>query len=375
MNKDNIVLFLGAGFSKSIQSSLPLGAKLLERILAEIDEVTRRTINQLPPDALSPCSETENENSSVIQPFELLLAILQRLRSQQLSGRPKLSGVEADRLWRILVDRVAHVTRFQHPGYQNYANPETESGQFISFVRDISREVSVSIVTTNYDLIADKASAFVTDEILGYSHSAGPPKDLRRFQYGYPIRGVWTQSATEVSVLDEEYEPWSFVSGVPVYKLHGSTNWAYCDTCKQLDLSATKREVGAVFDSKTQSAMCQYCGSPFDWLIIPPVPNKNVVGHPVLERVWRSAEQALETAHRVIFIGYSFPPADPVVLELVSTARLRSRQAHGKPWEYWLFDPDKSVCCRYRSIFGGKGPLEPRSFSMKLLWDSWRSTR
>lgn len=371
MSKTGVVLFLGAGFSKSVSSALPLGAELLKKLLAEVDNETQTVIKSLLPEGFSTTRETPCESTSAIQPFELLLAIVQRLRSHQLAGRPRLVGVDADRLWRKLVEGVVRVTRFEHSGYANWSAGDTEFSQFIAFLQEASRKASVSMVTTNYDLIADKAAICVTDEYLGYRNPPELPKDLRHFQYGYPIRGV-TQSANGNFVFDQEYEPWQLVTGIPVYKLHGSTNWAYCDICKELDLSATRDDVQAVF---SEAATCRLCESPYDWLLVPPVSNKSGMGHGVLERVWRAAEQALETASLVIFVGYSFPPADPVVLEMVTTAWLRSRQSHGKPWRYWIFNPDKSVRCRYGSIFGPPEVEKQEYFKMELLQDSWRCMR
>lgn len=372
MSKTDVVLFLGAGFSKSISNALPLGKELLEKILFKVDNEARNNINSLLPKVFLTQTRTACENAAAIQPFELLLAIVQRSRSHQLAGRPALEGIEADGLWRKLVEGVAQATRFEHRGYKYYEDPDTEFGQFIAFLRKASRETRVSIVTTNYDLIADKAAQYVIDEYLSYSHKAEPPKDLRRFQYGYSIREVWTQSVNESSAsLNQEYKSWARAQGIPVYKLHGSTNWAYCNICKELDLSMTRDDVEAVYSSNTLSARCRHCGSPYEWLLIPPVPNKSAIGHPVLERVWRAAEEALETARLVIFVGYSLPPADPIVLEMVATARLRSRQSNGEPWRYWVFDRDESVCRRYEKIFESPEIREPQEFKVKLLSDSW----
>jgi NAD-dependent SIR2 family protein deacetylase len=363
MNRRGVVLFLGAGFSKSISSNMPLGDELMKQIRGGLDDNVRKDINFLVPEHLS--------TSEGIQPFELLLAIVQRLRMQQMAGRPALTGIDAKLLWRILVTSVANATRFSHPGYYSYENQDENFSKYIKFLRELSRDTMVSIVTTNYDLISDKAAAYLGDEILEYGHGADPPKDLRRFQYGYPIRGVWTQSARGDSFFDREYKPWSLTEVIPVYKLHGSTNWVYCDFCKMLDLSGTRYDVRAIFRAESSAASCPYCRSPYEWLLVPPVPHKNVMDHVVLQNVWHAAEKALEMANLVIFIGYSFPLADPVVLEMVATARLRSRYAYGEPWTYWLFNREESVCQRYQSVFGKPDIKQMQDFSMEMLLDSW----
>jgi hypothetical protein len=199
MDKSGVVLFLGAGFSKSIDSALPCGDELLKEILAKVDDNTRNTINSLLPEGV-------RENADSIQPFELLLAIVQRLRSHQFAGRPALTSIDANGLWQQLVEALTSITYFKHSGYRHYEDPNREFGKFIAFLRNASQEASVSIITTNYDLIADKAAQYIGDEYLGYNHEDDPPKDLRRGQYGCPIRGVWALSGNGNSVLDQEYQ-------------------------------------------------------------------------------------------------------------------------------------------------------------------------
>ena len=50
----------------------------------------------------------------------------------------------------------------------------------------------VSIITTNYDLICDKAIGIVHDTMHGYDDIGTAILDLRRAQHGTRIRNIWT---------------------------------------------------------------------------------------------------------------------------------------------------------------------------------------
>lgn len=321
--KNGIVLFLGSGFSKSI-GNLPVGRDLFNKIIekGELSDSAKFAIKRLFPSETYDTMQLEN-----------LLAIVQRLKRQQATRRPPIPGIECpNALWRELAVGVGRVTHFDAPQYVLWQKcPKLR--RLIDFLGCASSKATVSIVTTNYDLIADKVALYVTDKKLGYNHSGPPKNDLRRYQYGYPIRSLF--STKDDLSLDTTGTPWAKINGISVYKLHGSTNWAYCRYCKALDLSATKADMSEIL---LGAAKCANCGNIYEYLIVPPVPNKDIGGREVLEKVWQEAEKALEAAKLVIFVGYSFPPEDPLVLEMVATARLRSAEANGKPWIFCVFD-------------------------------------
>ena len=72
-----------------------------------------------------------------------------------------------------------------------------------SLIRKLTTEFNVSIVTTNWDIMAECCLQTVGTSLF-YSRRPDP-RELPQFP-----------------------------SGIPVWKLHGSGNWGYCDVCRSL---------------------------------------------------------------------------------------------------------------------------------------------
>ena len=85
---------------------------------------------------------------------------------------------------------------------------------------------------------------------------------------------------------------------VPVYKLHGSIDWAVLPG-KHIVGSDRKDRLEALRSGETKIA------------IAAPGSSKAEFVREHLEPLWRPAEKALAEAERVFFIGYSFPDTDP----------------------------------------------------------------
>jgi len=95
---------------------------------------------------------------------------------------------------------------------------------------------------------------------------------------------------------------------VPLFKLHGSLNWLYCSTCR--DLQITPHEKGVMrLKWEPQDAVCQRCENPRSPIVIPPTFFK-VLSNLLLRSIWDEAERECLSARRLIFCGYSFPDAD-----------------------------------------------------------------
>lgn len=287
--------------------------------------------------------------------FETLLSIVERLRLQKRARRCPLKKIpDPDHLWRKLIKGVAQVT---HYDYENDVHWEYNKGKLKKFLKE--GHVS-AVITTNYDLIADEALQDPGSE------------NLPQFQYGFPIRGLLKAKDDEND--QKKCVPWHFDKyKIPIYKIHGSMNWAYCAYCKELDLSATRKVIWKVYDP-SDPPRCEKCNSPYGPVIIPPVPNKGVFDNPVLGQVWQKAENVLETADLVIFVGYGLPQADPLVVQMLTTARHRSAQVRGgRGWGFCVIDPSCCTHTRYKTLFGSEGRHYVSGFDVALLWDSRQS--
>ncbi len=225
---------------------------------------------------------------------------------------------------------------------------------------------SVSIVTTNYDLICGKATSAVHGAMLGYDDIGIAMLDLRRLQHGVPVRGIWTMKNGQAVMLKHTHS-WEKINGIPLFKLHGSINWAYCSTCLGLDIAMTKEDLPYIIRDELR-ASCPDCGKDYDWIFIPPLPNKRIEQHEILKGIWGQAEACLAEADRVIFIGYSLPPSDPLVTQMIMKARAKARRTKGRAWRYLHFDKSKDAHERYRDLFGKPElPFKAAKFDMALF--------
>jgi hypothetical protein len=94
----------------------------------------------------------------------------------------------------------------------------------------------------------------------------------------------------------------------PLFKLHGSLNWLYCSTCR--DLQVTPHEKGVMrLKWEPEKAVCQRCENPRSPIVIPPTFFK-VLSNLLLRNIWDEAERECLSARRLVFCGYSFPDAD-----------------------------------------------------------------
>lgn len=127
-------------------------------------------------------------------------------------------------------------------------------------------------------------------------------------------------------------------SSVPVYKLHGSANWAYCDNCKYLfsDSNSQTALHDQLFLFPHDFSLFGYCLQPalFSTIPCPHCKTAHMSTHIVnfsyrknfrtnyFSCLWHQAEILLQQADRWIFIGYSLPQADFQFKHLLKSAQL-----------------------------------------------------
>jgi hypothetical protein len=90
----------------------------------------------------------------------------------------------------------------------------------------------------------------------------------------------------------------------------------------------------------------------YTWpLIIPPIYAKQALIN-LIQPTWNEARQALETCDRVVFFGYSIPPADIEAEKLFQ----RGLNANKTLVRLELINPDPSSAARYATLLP-KTPL------------------
>ena len=143
MKNKVITLFLGAGFSRGISTEFPLTKDLLSELKKRIlrkDKTALSIVEQLEATAIADKKE---------QPFEEVLKVIHDKR------KASPSETEYDYLYRLLVNGVALVTRFTHPGYSRYPDQSMKLGQYIKELQELNELGKVRIITTNYDRLAE----------------------------------------------------------------------------------------------------------------------------------------------------------------------------------------------------------------------------
>lgn len=182
---------------------------------------------------------------------------------------------------------------------------------------ELAKEISlnISVITTNYDTLLDEAFDFLYPShalidycihFMNYEWYGDPDVSLPAFHW-------WVNPREPVEVWDASTTPLP----VKIIKVHGSLNWHYCPSCGQVLLTPWATSVPGVHtapetwvpDAFAPPGRCPWDGERFEALIVPPSHFK-VLHSPVLARLRGEAAQEIRSAKRIVFVGYSFPPAD-----------------------------------------------------------------
>ncbi len=176
--------------------------------------------------------------------------------------------------------------------------------RFLEALYTTHRPEDVTVLSLNYDIIADNAMSAVAE---------------RRGQFGLPDYGC--DIATEAYRRESRFGT--------LLKIHGSLNWLYCPNCHRLDLGIAgsgrrtvktlNRFYGAVVDLDAgyqgDGTPCEDCRTRLRPVLITPTHLKDY-RNPHIARVWYEAARALREAKRAIFVGYSMPDDDVDVIYL-----------------------------------------------------------
>jgi len=163
--------------------------------------------------------------------------------------------------------------------------------------------------------------------------------------------------------------------GIKIYKMHGSSNWVYCENCKTLfylldEKLSLHKKVGLVksdfrlFDEK-------FTDKHFDTSIgIRPnekqcrICNNSVASHiatfsyrksfrtAAYPAIWFEAENILANAAKWIFIGYSLPEADFELKHLIKSAELRLKHKKMKREIDVVIYKDLNAKSKFEKFFG-----------------------
>jgi hypothetical protein len=211
---------------------------------------------------------------------------------------------------------------------------------------------------------------------VGLRENRGPGTDaLITFNYDLALDYALQWSHVQSSYcLDNERQ-----TGVPLLKLHGSLNWAWCPICKRvhaeplatvLDRSPRQEpyQDGSrrpILSTRLLKRRCPCVSTaPLDVGIVPPTWNKTQY-HESFSSVWRRAASELSQAEEVFVIGYSFPDTDSFFRDLLALGFV----GMGRLKRFEVVNQDPKVSSRFRELLG---PECQRGFmSSQSNFENW----
>lgn len=168
-------------------------------------------------------------------------------------------------------------------------------------------------------------------------------------------------------------------TGIPVCKMHGSSNWVYCNNCKTLffdigrklslhtkaglvksdlrhfDETFTKKPFYDALGISAKDRECKFCKN----MPSPHIATFSYIKSfdtPIYSSIWNRAEKLLSDSSRWIFIGYSFPEADYEIKHLLKMAQMQLnhlRNTKKKKVEVVIMN-DETTRKKFETFFGSE---------------------
>ncbi|MDD5435273.1 MAG: SIR2 family protein [Nitrospira sp.] len=214
-------------------------------------------------------------------------------------------------------DYYAAIELDEELGYNNSISAENIEG-FLGLIIDNLRKklntqeykrliecgFAEAIITTNWDFLLERSITELQNVLFD---------DHVLINYGETIEPYY-------NVINQTS------STPPIFKLHGSLNWGYCEECGRLYYF--NRPVYKVLHSNYYGVKCKKHDNvelvPF---IVPPTlsklktePTTEKTPYVQLYSIWKKAYDYLKSCEKLCLIGYSFPEADMQMKFFISNA-------------------------------------------------------
>lgn len=290
-------VILGAGFSRS--AGLPLTRELFDKIPAH----SSRKDLQRQADVLAAFEAWRADQQAGEANAERWLEQLYNDRDDPLA-RMRFGTVWADAIRFVLrrLTESASATRPYYYGVASHKCAETHR----AFWETVRTTVGLNyIVTMNYDILAERAL-----HSCGADGEHHPDWYYGGFQYRQMVNQIRDVSRKVGDPARDRVVPLG--TSIPIYKLHGSVNWAWEPHAPSMKIH---NDVRAAFRPNEDH------GEP---AVIPPVPEKSM--HPEFQRIWLEARKVLAASTTWLICGYSLPAYD---LALEQFFREAADEAHG----------------------------------------------
>jgi hypothetical protein len=283
------VYVLGAGFSADagmpvVKDFMPRMREALEWVSNQDREEERSSIQSV--------LEFRKEATSAAYRLRLDIDNIEHLFSLA-------AAVDPNRLQNSIVNSITATLDFCET---NRSRPKINVWFERGFANNIERNIDNSVGSSGsyekaeidlYDFFAIVLSGYACKEkgqrnsVITFNYDLELEKSLRRIYspFDYGLKGIrWDYDRPVVPYSDP----------LPIYKLHGSINWAY------EGIRGKRLTVYENYHAAREKARYR--------LLIPPTWQKVFVGQ--LQSVWQGAVRALSTATRIVIIGFSLPETD-----------------------------------------------------------------
>ena len=295
----NVVVFLGAGFSK------PFGLPVMDDFLEVADnsqflsDADKHFLRKLHLKARGSDSMLHGRDANL----EHVLSMAMMAGKFSMRGNDE-EAASYERLCRIL-------RTIYGPPETAASNVDALRGAFDALLVRATDEryanIQRTIITTNHDLMA---------EYLLFTHDI-PASIPSRWKSGF-----------ERSPEDRRLHGVSGIRGIPICKLHGSLNWFRSKDDPALLLVDDRVAPYTTMGVDSRFGWPVSCGTkrvPEDPpLILPPMFFKESIP-PCLTPLWTKAREALREADVIAFVGYSFPATDAYMMYFIATSLSENR--------------------------------------------------
>lgn len=316
---DKDVFILGAGFSRAIDSQMPLMRQLTDAVRQEIDNSEL----SLPP----PLIDSEDSGRELENNIELWMTYLSQRQAWLDETFNQYNLAVATRIRRYIRQIIEQIS------WQSM----TSKPEWLESLIERWSTRQASVITLNYDTLVERAARSLTNAEINNGDGILPSQVYPPYFSNIRSRGASLWGANRLDTFT-------------YYKLHGSVNWYYSgmenfygETIFYSDVSPWGPMMDELETDSRSSAGDKQT------LIIPPVVEKTIFfNNETVRRLWQEASEAIIGAARVFVIGYSLPISDLGMQFFLK----RSLPINGTPW--YIVNPDQNVASRYSQL------LEPQ---------------
>lgn len=301
------VFFLGAGFSKYLNSSYPSLANLTEKFM--------------PP----------NKNFGDIEQYLTCLVSKLPFKDEatiyeNLAEYKRLTKKIADYFWEL-----------ENKEIPNLSNKQKEIFQIIL-------DKKIPCITMNYDLLLEKILLDIQNSKSKLEYKISNfyeilSQCITHIQKGGDLEIV---SKYEIDCIFNDLPQEIKIQMPEILKLHGSINW-YCNGVSANDTIYLYEKTDNEYVDKFRDNLSNF--------IIPPTLDKqSLYNHIAIMHLWKQAYKYLANAEKIYIFGYSFPISDISVDTLFRSALANNPNNY----KIYIFGNSENENPRYKEIFKDK---------------------